>query len=113
MNSEAVNPDEVENVIDMYNCRDLLPFVSRLFYLDAVREALGTIPAYFTVLTYEEIRGLVIVCDEKGKRSVAEMRNARNSSNNSFPGQPNIATNKPGIKAQTGIGLDRALIEQG
>lgn len=58
----------LNQVLELYNCADFIPFVNRIFWLDSIREALGFIPAWVN-LSYMEIRGLVILKDELGKRT--------------------------------------------
>lgn len=51
----------------LYKCDELLPFCQRLLWLSNVKEALGYIPTEFG-LTYEEIKGLVLLGEESGKK---------------------------------------------
>jgi len=66
---EEIKNHQLKTVLDFYDCYDLLPYVSHIMWLSAVKEALGHIP--FS-LDYRTIRMLVILQDEIGKKTAYE-----------------------------------------
>lgn len=64
------NP-ELTNVLNFYKCHDLMPFVTRVFWLSNVKEALGYIPREFDI-DYMEIKSLVILNQEQARKTAFE-----------------------------------------
>lgn len=70
-----INLDEVEQpnnylldeVLDFYDCADLLPLAQRVIWLSAVKEACGIIPQCIDV-DCEELRLLVVLQEEQSKK---------------------------------------------
>lgn len=60
--------EQVQEVLDFYDCADLLPFIERIVWLTTVKEALGYLPVSHFKLNYEEIRGLTILVEESNKK---------------------------------------------
>lgn len=58
-----------------------MPFVSRILWLNCVREALGHIPDWFE-LNREEIRGMVILREESSKKVQYDSNKSRESARN-------------------------------
>lgn len=61
----------LNEVIEFFKCEDLLPFAYRILWLSAVKEAVGYIPNYIP-LDYEELRGLVVLEEERGKKLASD-----------------------------------------
>lgn len=71
---DASEPEETENtqlneVLEFYDCAEYLPYVQHIFWLSNVKEAVGRIPFN---LEYEDIRCLVILQEEIGKKSTKQ-----------------------------------------
>ena len=64
---------QLDAVIEFYNCYDLLPYVNHVFWLAAVKEAMGYIPFK---LDYIDIRCLVILQEEINKKQTKDMQNS-------------------------------------
>ena len=61
---EEVPNEQLDYLLDFYECWDLYPFAERILWLDDVKEAVGHIPKNFN-LSYQEIVGLTILMKEK------------------------------------------------
>ena len=77
---EAPVNDQLQEVLDFYDCGDLLPFVQRVVWLNTVREALGYIPVSHFQLNYEEIVALTILIEENQKKMQHDNLNLRRES---------------------------------
>ncbi len=69
----------LDEVLDFYNCGDVLEFVDRIFKISAEKEATGTLPKTFTG-SHNEIRGLIILADELKKKEVHASQQMRKDS---------------------------------
>ena len=58
-------------LLDLYQCQHLSDFVTRIFWLSDVKEALGYIPKSFDIV-YDEILGLVTLVQEKRFREACD-----------------------------------------
>ena len=67
-NQDLQNRD-LEELLDFYDCHDLLPFASHIMWLASVKEAMGYIPF---ALDYFAIRCLVILQEEVNKKSAKD-----------------------------------------
>lgn len=64
---EEPTNEQLETVLDMYDCHEYMPFANRVFWLASVKEVMGHIPDFFDV-DYDEIRGLVWLSQESGNK---------------------------------------------
>ena len=66
---EDVGPtnEMLEELVERFDCYDYLAFAYRLIWLASIREALGYIPDWLH-LSYDEMKGLVILHDESAKK---------------------------------------------
>ncbi len=72
----------LEEVLDFYDCADLLPFAQRVIWLSSIKEALGYVPRYIPI-DYEELQALVILNEEQNKKiSYENFRLRRESKRN-------------------------------
>jgi len=71
----------LDEYLEFYDCADLMPFISRVLWLNGVREALGHIPDWFE-LNREEIRGMVILREESSKKMQYDSNKSRDSARN-------------------------------
>lgn len=76
---EGREKPEIENefldeVLEKYECWDLLPLAAHVAWLSSVKEALGTIPFN---LDYDTIRYLVILHEEAGKKHAKDMQDMK------------------------------------
>jgi hypothetical protein len=69
----------LDEVLDFYECGDVLEFVDRIFKISAEKEATGTMPRTFTG-SHNEIRGLIILKDELKKKEVHASQQMRRES---------------------------------
>ena len=76
--ADLPDPDEFEipnktldDLLDLYQCQHLSDFVTRIFWLSDVQEALGHIPESFD-LVYDEILGLTTLVQEKRFREACD-----------------------------------------
>ena len=72
--------EQVQEVLDFYDCADLLPFIERIVWLNTVKEALGYIPVSHFQLNYEEIVALTILIEENQKKMQHDNLNLRRES---------------------------------
>jgi hypothetical protein len=86
---------DLNDVLDFYDCHDLLPYASHIMWLSSVKSALGYIP--FS-LDYFAIRCLVILKEEENKKTVKESRDLQQSTERASSGMS--------------IGLDKAIINR-
>jgi hypothetical protein len=69
----------LDEVLDFYDCGDVLEFVDRIFKISAEKEATGMMPKTF-MGSHNEIRGLVILGDEIKKKEVHASQQMRRDS---------------------------------
>lgn len=69
----VLDNQQLNEVLDFYDCFDLLPLAQRILWLYHVKEALGYIPPAFG-LAYLDIQLLVILQDEQAKKVAHEQR---------------------------------------
>lgn len=82
------NPDDIEppsnpmldDVIDIFNCFDVLPLAHRIIWLSSVKEAVGYIPDDIPI-DYEELKYLVVLQEERDKKLSYENYKMRQDSN--------------------------------
>lgn len=79
------NGDDIDDIVQPENymlteilehpsfegCEELIPFANRILWLSAVKEAVGYIPDYIC-MDYEELRGLVVLQEERDKKMAME-----------------------------------------
>ena len=67
--AENVTPDNplLGEVLDFYDCYDLMPLASRIIWLSSLNEAVGRIPDDID-LDYDELRLLVVLQEEQNKK---------------------------------------------
>jgi hypothetical protein len=68
----ATDNQQLNEVLDFYDCYNLLPLADRIIWLAGVKEALSYIPRDFG-LTHLEIRLLVILHEEQNKKMSYDM----------------------------------------
>jgi hypothetical protein len=68
----ATDNQQLNEVLDFYDCYHLLSTADRIIWLGSVKEALGYIPNNFG-LTHFEIRLLVILHEEQNKKMSYDM----------------------------------------
>ena len=61
----------LEEILEFYNCEDLLPLARRIIWLSSVKEAVGYIPNYIP-MDYEELQCLIVLHDEQNKKMAYE-----------------------------------------
>jgi hypothetical protein len=66
---EIIEPSNplLDDVLDFYQCDDLLPLAQRIIWLSSLKEVLGYIPNYIPI-DYEELRYLVALHEEQNKK---------------------------------------------
>jgi hypothetical protein len=71
--STNTTPDNplLGEILDFYDCYDLMPLASRIIWLSSVKEAIGRIPDDIDV-DYDEIRYLVLLQEEQNKKLAYE-----------------------------------------
>ena len=77
--------------MEYYDCGDLLPFISRIFWLNSVREVLGHLPDWINP-TYEEVQALVILHDEMNKKQKKDALKMREDSKRQQRSMPKSTT---------------------
>lgn len=65
---ELRNP-QLKEVLDFYDCYELLPYANHILWLSTVKEAVGRIPFN---LDYDDICCLVILTEEISKKATAD-----------------------------------------
>lgn len=64
---EPSNPF-LEEIIEKYDCEDLLPLARRIIRLSSIKEVVGYIPNDIIPFDYEELEYLLILSDEQNKK---------------------------------------------
>ena len=95
---EEVPNDQLDELLDFYECWDLYPLAERIIWLSDVREAVGHIPKDFS-LSYQEILGLTALMQEKRLKEAYEAHKMRQKSQASTtPSPPRIPSPPRGIR---------------
>ena len=70
---ELIQPENelLNEVIDFFDCGDLLPFAYRVLWLSSVKEVMGYIPDYIPI-DYEELKSLVILQSERDRKVASD-----------------------------------------
>lgn len=68
---EEPDNSQLGDVLRFYKCHELLPYAQRIIWLSSVKESLGYIPEEFG-LEYLDIRLLVVLQEENGKKMAVE-----------------------------------------
>ena len=66
---EEISNPQLKEVLEFYDCYDLLPYANHILWLHTVKEAIGHIPFN---LDFEAICCLVVLTEEIGKKSTFE-----------------------------------------
>lgn len=66
---EEISNVQLRQVLDFYDCYDLLPYANHIIWLSTVKEAVGRIPFD---LSYADICFLTILAEEISKKATAE-----------------------------------------
>lgn len=72
----------LNEVLDFYDCADLLPYANYILWLASLKEAIGYIPPDFN-LSYMDMRCLVVLREESGKKMMHDALEAREASRKS------------------------------
>jgi hypothetical protein len=62
----------LDEVIEKFDCEDLLPLAGRIIRLSSIKEALGYIPDNLIPVDYEELQYLLIYHEEQNKKMAYE-----------------------------------------
>jgi hypothetical protein len=91
------DPEELETpsprldeILEKFNCEDLLPFCYRIIHLANVKEVLGMIPKYYGV-DEDDIAALIILKDESGKKMSADAKSASERSSIAAREMPQVS----------------------
>jgi hypothetical protein len=68
---EAPNNLLLDDVLDFYQCEDLLPLAQRIIWLSSIKEVLGSMPDDIPI-DYEELRYLVALHEEQNKKMAVD-----------------------------------------
>ncbi|MDP4272613.1 MAG: hypothetical protein Q8909_21195 [Bacteroidota bacterium] len=93
---EADDTDEIttdnqqlDEVIEFYDCYNLIPLAQRVIWLSNVKEALGYIPPAFE-LTHLEIKLLVVLQEEQSKKVAYNSYKMKQEQMRQMANMPNV-----------------------
>jgi hypothetical protein len=84
----------LDEVLEKFDCADLLPLVNRIIRLSSIKEVLGYIPYNMIPFDYEELQYLLIYHEEHNKKIAHESFKMRQQSKTQQSSLDNVEFSK-------------------
>jgi hypothetical protein len=68
---------QLNEVLEFYDCYELLPYANHIIWLSSVKEVMGYIPFK---IEYDDIRLLIVLHEEMNKKQVKDSQDMQNES---------------------------------